>query len=173
MRLCGTGALALSQGLSSCPARPKSATGHGARLTVSATSSRSLCARNVRRGVSGGAAWRRRVWAIRRPNSATAVVNDGRYQDMSSLWRLRVQLDPEEDRLAASGPDAGLTLKTPKPGAGQVVGARGTLADSTTHAERAIAAAWWSVLPQHDVVGLHRRQDLADRRRLPRPHREP
>lgn len=38
MRLFGTRALALSQGLSSCPARPKSATGHGARLTVSARS---------------------------------------------------------------------------------------------------------------------------------------
>ena len=38
MRLCGIRALALSQGLSSCPARPKSATGHGARLTVSAIS---------------------------------------------------------------------------------------------------------------------------------------
>lgn len=36
MRLRGTRALALSQGLSSCPARPKSATGHGARLTVAA-----------------------------------------------------------------------------------------------------------------------------------------
>ena len=38
MRLCGTRALALSQGLSSRPARPKSATGNGARLTVSAMS---------------------------------------------------------------------------------------------------------------------------------------
>ena len=38
MRLRGTRALALSQGLSSCPARPKSATGHGARLTLSARS---------------------------------------------------------------------------------------------------------------------------------------
>jgi hypothetical protein len=36
MRLCGIRALALSQGLKSCPARPKSATGHGARLTVTA-----------------------------------------------------------------------------------------------------------------------------------------
>lgn len=42
MRLCGTRALALGQVLSSCPARTKSATGHGARLTVSAKSGPSL-----------------------------------------------------------------------------------------------------------------------------------
>lgn len=42
MRLWGIRALALSQGLSSCPARPKSATGHGARLTVSARSGHRL-----------------------------------------------------------------------------------------------------------------------------------
>jgi hypothetical protein len=41
MRLCGIRALALSQGLSSCPARPKSATGHGARLTLPARSGHS------------------------------------------------------------------------------------------------------------------------------------
>ena len=51
MRLCGTGALALSQGLSSCPARPKSATGHGARLTVSATTGHS---RSARKFFAGG-----------------------------------------------------------------------------------------------------------------------
>ncbi len=43
MRLCGIRALALSQGLSSCPARPKSATGHGARLTVSANCRQLTC----------------------------------------------------------------------------------------------------------------------------------
>lgn len=83
MHLRGTRALALSQGLSSCPARQKSATGHGARLTLPAKSRNSpatalettwACLRNQRpdSGASG------KVNGGRRPTANSMPVRSDR-----------------------------------------------------------------------------------------------